>query len=276
MRHPAAGRPRSRGRRPPGNPGRGRRNPVCFGSRRHRVRLAGPGRRWACSAVGSAPPRQGGGPGFDSPQVHGVFAVPGVERSPRPSGRVAPAAAGSAADTFPSPSSSEGRSARLKPGRFSVRSGGRVRAAGSAIGRPPGSQPGKTGSTPVLATHAVGVSTVACHSSKHCVPQVGPRLRSARTQRGRGQLDEARRLRAEIENVTSGARTAISAKPPSRGLDACGCSPTGRAPVFQTGMTGFESPQPLWGAEQGRANAAQRRAWLRPRPGRPDCSSPCQ
>jgi hypothetical protein len=25
---------------------------------------------WACSAAGSAPPRQGGGPGFESPQVH--------------------------------------------------------------------------------------------------------------------------------------------------------------------------------------------------------------
>lgn len=30
----------------------------------------GPRTRWACSAVGSAPPRQGGGPGFESRLVH--------------------------------------------------------------------------------------------------------------------------------------------------------------------------------------------------------------
>jgi hypothetical protein len=50
----------------------------------------------ACSAVGSASVRQTEGPGFESPQVH------------------------------PCPPSSEGKSARLKPGRFSVRSGGRA------------------------------------------------------------------------------------------------------------------------------------------------------
>jgi hypothetical protein len=61
----------------PGSPrpgriwGEGDGQPAYLGSRRYRVRLAGP-RRWACGATGSAPVWRTEGSGFESPQVHAV------------------------------------------------------------------------------------------------------------------------------------------------------------------------------------------------------------
>jgi hypothetical protein len=107
VRTPAAG--------PIGDEGAGQ--PACPGSKRHRVRFAGPRRMgWRAQAV-SAPLGPGGGPGFGWSHVTSV-------------------------------PTRDGHARRVRP----------------AV-RPPGPQPGNTGSTPVLVTQAGGVFTEARHSS---------------------------------------------------------------------------------------------------------------